>query len=251
MNTEKLTELINKEIDGLISREEKGQLSNMLKDGPHAKKIYVDMMKTKELLKDQPLLNPSENLKKNILNSINANLYKSNAGKYLIIKSHKARITFAYAVGVVCGLILFYVIAPNVSDHHLKQNEISGTIGTHDISDYKLIKQIPFQDRKSESNIQVLQKENEYAVTLNVSSVDQFSVQLHYDADKTKLKNVSSPNFENLIMSNKTNLLEISLHGKNSITFNFTKIIAENSQITLDLFKDNLLVHSEKVVLTN
>jgi hypothetical protein len=70
MEREKLLELINMDLDGVISGDEKRILQEYLQNNPDAKKIYEDNVVLSKMLSSEPALNPSENIKKVVMNTI-------------------------------------------------------------------------------------------------------------------------------------------------------------------------------------
>ncbi|MCB0753910.1 MAG: hypothetical protein KDC52_20735, partial [Ignavibacteriae bacterium] len=69
-------ELMNKDIDKIISASEKKKLDKYLKENEEAKILHKELLRTEELLDTIPENVASENLKKRILNSIDYNMYQ-------------------------------------------------------------------------------------------------------------------------------------------------------------------------------
>ena len=72
----KYIELINYEIDGIITPEQRSQLQEYLLKNPKAKKLYQELTATNSMVNSMPEIEPTENLKKRVLNSINFNKYQ-------------------------------------------------------------------------------------------------------------------------------------------------------------------------------
>ena len=70
MIDQKYIELINHEIDGVITPKQKSMLDNYLKKNPQAEKLYQELIATSKIIDQIPAIEPSENLKKRIMNSI-------------------------------------------------------------------------------------------------------------------------------------------------------------------------------------
>jgi hypothetical protein len=122
MNTEKYIELIHKEIDGVISKREKARLDRILADNPEARKEYDQLTRTSEFLDQVGEIEPSENLKKRIMNSIDAKRYSparsesrvtrvrtalSGALSALLPKRRSKLVpAYVFALGMIAGVLL-------------------------------------------------------------------------------------------------------------------------------------------------
>ena len=86
MNEEKFIDLINKEIDGIISAQEKKGLMEYLEKNPEAKQKYQDLVDSTKYLDKLDEVEPPEELKSRIMNSIDFNRYTAKKKKKYIIK---------------------------------------------------------------------------------------------------------------------------------------------------------------------
>ena len=106
----KYIELINKEIDQVTTPDEKAELQKYLQANKSAMDYYNDLQLTNDYLDRLPDHEPSENLKKQIINSINFNKYSPNQKKHYawdFLFSPKLRIAYTFALGLIIGIIIY------------------------------------------------------------------------------------------------------------------------------------------------
>ena len=117
MIDDKHLQLIHQEIDGENSSEESEAVQKYMLKNEEAKTLYSDLNALSNLLNQVDAKDPSPNLKKNILNSIQP--YKSSSrektpvigGLIQNIKSvFQIKYGFAFASGLAAGLILFVLL---------------------------------------------------------------------------------------------------------------------------------------------
>ena len=107
MIDEKYIELMNKEIDGLNTPQESAELKSYLKDEPEAQKQFNNLLDVSKSLEQLEEIEPSPELKKSIINSINWKKYSTKEKKrrsFLGFTQLKFNVKYAYVF--TCGLIL-------------------------------------------------------------------------------------------------------------------------------------------------
>lgn len=129
-------ELINKEIDGVISAEESVKLKDYLEKNPDAQKCYDDYVKLSKMLQQVNAVEPPSNLKKIILNSIRWNKYGIKERKRLfqplidaLNVKVKHNLAYSFAAGLIVGVFIFALLSHSLNkDTFLDNSELTGTL---------------------------------------------------------------------------------------------------------------------------
>ena len=215
MIEKKYIELINKDIDKEISPNEKTILEEYLNSNAEAKNLYEELCITESLLDKIPDKEPTLNLKKNILNSIDKARY-SRVQKHSypegfigqIIFQTKYKIAFSFTLGILAGLLIYAYFF--VNPHTINNNDISGTIG---LNDARLIKSIPVNTFNILGNVNIKRINDNLSFDFNIGSPDQYNLTLKYDPDKVKFENISLGNNNSIKFDSENSLIKFSDSG--------------------------------------
>jgi hypothetical protein len=119
MIPEKFTELINKEVDGLNSKEESRKLRGYLAKHPEARQLYEDLAKTAAGLKKVEELEPPAYLRQHILNSLGKRRTEEAREGSLWRRIVDAfgghsmpRYALVFASGLAIGVLLLLIVVP-------------------------------------------------------------------------------------------------------------------------------------------
>jgi hypothetical protein len=145
-------ELIHKEIDGLITASEKRELEEVLNKDPDLRRLQQELKQTSELLTRVPPLEPSPNLKKQIINSIDFSRYSPRPESTDWLSRLTGwiwtpRFRFAYAVlaGMAIGMVIsLLLIRSPFSNQPIPISELYGTIGNSD-KNYKTLNELTIE----------------------------------------------------------------------------------------------------------
>ncbi|MFQ5771498.1 MAG: anti-sigma factor family protein [bacterium] len=113
MIDKKYIELINYEIDGVLSDAESAVLKEYLANNSEAQELYDDLNKLSKKLQQASEIEPPVNLKKYILNTIPVNKYATK-GKSRLLESFapawqfrfKFNYVYVFSVGLIVGIII-------------------------------------------------------------------------------------------------------------------------------------------------
>lgn len=128
MRKSNFRELINKEIDGLNSPQESKMLTKYLRENKDAQDLFNDLNKLSGSLQNVKKVNPPEDLKQDILNSIDTNKYAKKEKKvYRFLYNYKLNFRYAYIfiTGLVFGVFIYYSLF-----NKIQQSDNSQLIGT-------------------------------------------------------------------------------------------------------------------------
>lgn len=184
MNEERIQELVNKSIDGLITEDEQKEFNSCLANDPELKKSFDSMKKSSALIDKLPVYEPSLNIKKNILNTVESSSKnvreKFSLKKISFIPRYKIIIPLAFGL-VAC---LIFVLLWNTSDKSSYNKEsVSGSMG--------MMEALPYDSREIystellgiESSFGIYQNKDTLFVTMNKKNSEQISVGYRFEPE--------------------------------------------------------------------
>lgn len=132
-------ELIHKHVSGDISPEEREKLEKYLQQNDEARKLHRQLLETSRLLDSVPDVEPSPNIKKRIMNSVDMKRYaprrapQPRRGLLERIWSPRLKLAYVFAVGLVIGFIIYSQSARYVKQQQpIDTRDLYGTIGIMD-----------------------------------------------------------------------------------------------------------------------
>ncbi len=109
----KTENLINRDIDGVLSPQEANRLNEYLSTDPEAQNYYDELVNLSQMLEQVEEVDPGPNLKKNILNSIPVQKYQNeeNRERTPLFSGWNSRpsyrLTLAFAFGLIIGFFTY------------------------------------------------------------------------------------------------------------------------------------------------
>jgi hypothetical protein len=224
MIKEKLIELINKDIDGEITPGEKIKLNEYLNSNSEARNLYEELKNTEDLLDCLPDSDPSYNLKKQILNSIDMNRYlKSDKNSRVkdfiqkIIFQTKYKIAFSFTFGLLAGLLIYSFLFS--SNPTIKNGDVLGTIG---LSNTETFKSIPINISNIMGKLNIQRFDNNMGFDFNLDSPENYDLSLNYNPNKVNFDNISFYNKNNIKLDLDNNIIRLSNTGKHDYHLAFS-----------------------------
>jgi hypothetical protein len=219
MIDKKFLELIHKDIDKEITPPEKEMLGKYLKQNPEAEELHRELIEAEKLLDKLPEPEPSENLKKRILNSLDLNRYAPNKKDNLFrvfAPRHKPR--YAFSLVVVVGIILIglFISNPNLITS-FDQEEISGTMGIYSA---KQIVALNVKNDDLNGLIEVFKGSDpegsdlyRFGFSVKLSAADNYQLNIEYDPSYVTLKDIFSENESKFTTISRDGAVQISSVG--------------------------------------
>ncbi len=242
MMDEKIKEMINRHLDGLLSDEEQQQLENLLQQNPDAEQYYQKMKKMKELLDQVPPVEVSASLKTSIMNGLDASRYVKKKKKWFDfsalgqwLDAFRLRPSYAFVLGVVVSALVFTIIVLQIPGPGRRGNQfVLGTMKTAE-------QQVPIESSFATGIIgwQSSAKESQLHISLKPKS--QLVLKLEFDSQKLQLKSMVSDPQINFSFVGQENQLKIQTKNDLSISLSLrklnrtaslsVKILVENKEI--------------------
>jgi hypothetical protein len=185
-------ELIQKEIDGLITPAEKKILVDALGRDPELSQLHKELRYTAEILKKVPAVEPTPELKKKIIQAIDFSRYtpKAESMAWLSrltnwITTPPLRLAYATAAGIVLGFLISLLVIKNPSSYQpIPLSELYGTIG---ISDKNFITLNEFTINQEGINGFVKVNSYQDMVWIEVNVIADQSTEIHFSYDDQRL----------------------------------------------------------------
>lgn len=224
MIDKKYIELMNKEIDKIITEDEKISLQSYLSGNNEAKEYFNELQLTNDYLDKLPDNEPSENLKKQIINSIDFSKYSSTVKvksfwSYLFMP--KFKIAYSFAVGLIAGIILIVVLSNNYNNVN-KIRDISGTIGI-DNSNSKTIEEIPLKLSDLSGNISLIKTGDRFLIDANFDTEQNLDFMISYP-DNVEFQNIDPGLISDIQFSKGENFIKTTNSGFQQYKVSFIKI---------------------------
>ncbi len=249
----KYIELINKDIDKNISQLEKQELNEYLENNSEAKELHRELLKTEALLDKLPEREPSINLKKRILNSIDYDRY-SNTNKKLSFSEYFARIfagsprkiATSFALVLIIGSIILFSIylIPNFNSN-LEDNNIYGTMGLHKP---ELIEILKIDKENVLGDIEINRENNLYKFKIDVNSVESYNLEIKFNPENIAIENYPSETNVKISQDNSSILFSNSTKLLQEIVFSSKNM--SNDKFSIMLFNDENKLFQREIVLS-
>jgi len=243
MIEEKYIDLINKEVDGIISEKEKNQLSEFLEKNPQAKIIYQEIIKTSELRKKYYDLDPSPNLKKKILSKIDSDRYTSDRNETIERSSIvdwfiniNPKVVYAFAAGLILGLIVYSVLLTDMNHKNELDNiNFYGTIGIPETADVQKLDQVSLELSRETGTVNFFKFDKIIWFDINMITSDRYEMAFSFDQTKTSFASFKPLDHLMTTIRNEKDKIRITLDGNSHFLLLFTQNPTEKSQINLEI----------------
>lgn len=236
-------ELMHKEIDDIISPEEHEKLFHYLGTNVEAKNFYQDLVKTSNLLKEMPEVEPPNNLKKDILNSVNWNRYKRKKRRFSLnsiftdwLLKPQLKFAYSFAIGIIVGVIVYSLLSTSIKvDNQVNTDDLYGAIGLKEPTQLKELQQIPIDLDDLQGNISLKQFKNFIIFDINLHSKLASELFLGYESPSYQFQGFHQSGDNNISLEEGSNFVIVSnLQNANYQIF-FNKDTQKPSPIDLKI----------------
>jgi hypothetical protein len=248
MIDKKYLELMNKKIDHIITDGEIVELNNYLSANENAKKYFNELLLTNEYLNRISDPEPSENLKKQITNSIDFSKYSSPQKKknvWNIFYIPKAKYAYTFAAGLIAGIIVISIFYNSPSNFDNK--DVYGTIGIEN-TDANLIKEIPVKVLNVSGKIQLRRLKDNFWFDVNLNSSQKIDFTITYP-NNVEFKSINPGEDNNIEFSKSENFIKAINTGVQQYKLMFSQNSTASSLILIQIMQSGNIIFDDKVLL--
>jgi hypothetical protein len=253
----KIVGLMHKEIEGVISTNEKATLDQYIANNSGARKLYQELGSIIKPLNSVLDIDPPSNLKKNIMNAIDLNLYsKVNINKknpwaftHWLFPSNP-KLAYAFAIGLIFG---FFITALWLQDHIQKKpvdlRDFYGTIRMSEESEIEKIKESMIDLPKGSGSISIHRLDHYLFLNINISSAEKFNFILEYNDIEVRFINFMPLSNDKIILETMDKAIVVSGSESSMFRLTFSEIKDNITPINYKLFISGKQVFSQHLII--
>lgn len=253
----KFIELMNKEIDGVITEGDQKKLQSYLSAHPDAQKFYAELRQTSDLLHNMPKLEPPPNIKKYVMNTIDGNRYakakKPSKLKSLVsslVVKPTPKLAYAFALGILVGILVYSALLENlISRRGMDVTDFYGTIGINDQAGFKTIQTIPIALPEIDGTITIKRHQNTVVIETDLNSQQATEVHFDYDEPSLKFSHFNSGSRAKISFEAGENYVRSSSAGDIQFILFFSEVTANGKPIVIKLFVAGELRSIQEILL--
>lgn len=242
MKDKQLKNLIQKEIDGIISPEEKNTLQRLINESPEKKKQYEGQVSALPLLDAMSSVDPPSGIQKRIMNRLDLDLYPANKKKSRLLildwtGSRKRKRAYGFSLGLAgCAIVTIILLNPSILKIGEDQGQLAGTIGVPGKGYFKTVEQVPIQ-LPNLTGVMVSRKyQDNVRIDVQLRSSSPYSFLLQFDPESVTLRGHEPEAGPGISIEKAIDYIKISGLDENVFTFSFLQK-AETANVTLTLMQ--------------
>ena len=248
MIDEKYIELMNLEIDGVIAKEERRELSSYLESHPDALEYYNALKGTAAVLDGAEEIEPPAALSRDIIESIFEK--HSDAEERCLStrdvsrRKFRWRPGFAFAAGIIAGLFLFASALLFIMKSPPGEEYLYGTIAGSD--DTAVERTVVIDEPGARGSVRTRRSGDRIIAELEISSQGELLVQfihggeIHFES--VQLKRPGTPR-----ISVHEGRIELAISGENEYLIGMSDTSPSHSPIDLRITSSGVVVFEERI----
>jgi hypothetical protein len=258
MSSKQINNLIQKEIDGTITSEEKEKLNRHLAENPEAKKAYEVQTGISRLLDDVPPVDPPEDLKKRIMNVIDMNRYSEKAS-YREIKPRfsgrgatiNPKMAFVFGLGLIVGFLIHMALKlDSVNRQWIDSKDFIGTVGRYERARFNIVERTPLDLPGMRGQITLSVLKNLIGCEVRLSSEEVSEIQVNFDSTRVNFYGFEPYRAAIAVLENGGNFIRIKTSENARYVLFFQRESEVATPIEITVFQMGRAVYRRKVDLT-
>ena len=242
----KTEDLINRDIDGVLSPKETNRLSEYLSTDPEAQNYYNELVNLSQMLEQVEEVDPGPNLKKNILNSIPVPKYQSEENRertpfFSAWNSRPSyRLTLAFAFGLIIGFFT-YSFVTDLSPNNNNSNLIGTILLNGTDAKFKPADQAEITLPEINGTVSTQYAENVVLFRVDLTTDSEIEVVVEFDGNDLRFAGFRPQKYSAGQINVSSNELRLVNKGRHDYVLIFEDKTSVDSQVTVKMFADKLL----------
>ena len=260
MTEEQFAELLNRELDGLNSRQESEELKAYVQTNAEARELYQDLLKLSTVLNRVEEVEPSGFLKADIMEAVRAsrNAARSESSLLAWVREFiESRTSFQYAYVFAAGLIVGIAIYSLVGVHPTTSGvvdpaDVSGSIIINDAA-YPFTAGPGFEfNNETESisgSVRSKYSRNIAVVEVSLRTRVETAIVVHFDPSSVRFKGYSQSLPGTSVQQIEEKLFRVTTQDENHYILAFERVSQVPSEVTVSIASGGRELQQKSVLL--
>jgi len=255
MNENEYKELINKKIDGEISNDEEAQLKQVLSKNPQANSYNQDMHKMVRIISETEQVQPPENLKKHVMESIDLNRYTSRPDN-IIKPGHSwwvvQKTGLAFAAGLLLGIVLYALFLPGTSFiSGPDESDMYGTIGLKNTGAFQTISETPLNTEGANGMLALKKSGSFFMLDVNINASEKAEILIRFNENDARFTGFNEKNNTAAFVESGSDYIRLTVTESTHFNLYLDKIIANTSATIMFQLQAESGILNKEIQLTD
>lgn len=196
MIEEKYLGLINREIDHMISPRQSKKLRKYLKHKPDAQRYYDDLLVISKEFSQVKIVEPPQNLKKNIINALPVGKYTKYERQNVfqryfetLLFGNKPRYAYVFSAGLITGIIVILLVLGVLSKNNsIDFTNLYGTMGVNSSTPiFHPVENLDLDGVNLQGNIELSCSDNSVLINLSLKTSKDVNVVIEFNENEMNI----------------------------------------------------------------
>ncbi|MCH7754592.1 hypothetical protein IH970_05660 [candidate division KSB1 bacterium] len=249
----KTEDLINRDIDGVLSAQETNRLKEHLSTDSEAQNYYDEIENLSQMLAQVEEVNPGPNLKKNILNSIPVQKYQNeeNRERTPLFSAWNFRpsyrLTLAFAIGLIIGFFT-YSFVTDLPPNNNNSNLIGTILLNGSDAKFRPADQAEITLPEINGTVSTQYAENVVLFRIDLTTDSEIEVVVEFDGNDLRFAGFQPQKYSAGQINVSSNEIKLVNKGRHDYVLVFEDKTSTVSKFTIKVFSNKLLY--EKTLTT-
>jgi hypothetical protein len=258
----RLIQLIHKDLDGLLTPPERQELNTALQADANLRKLSEELHHMSDQLSQVTQIEPHQDLKKKILESIDFIKYQPQEVKLhwldrisQWLAEPRLRLAYGLVAGIILGTLISTLFLPGLINQprvHIK--DLYGNIGIHE-KDFNVVKELSLNQNTIRGSLKVKSYWNIAGFELNYRTTRETEIRLAYQEDRLVFRGITTIESNNTVFENTENRIIIKSAENIHVLIIFEKLSTSIFPVNFKIMQEGknilnqtLTKQSEKII---